>query len=63
MNKEITVTITGAKGAGKSRVAEIIHAALTDLGQPFEYNDGGREPQTPMRLAPGVKITVNVEQF
>ncbi len=65
MNKRIntvTITVSGPQGSGKSRVAEIVFAALQAQGVAVTLSDGGRTPQKPMRMAPNSAAAINVEQ-
>ncbi len=62
MKPPVTITIDGPQGGGKSRMAEIITAALQAQGVKVTLNDGGRQPQTVMRMSPGHTAIINVEQ-
>lgn len=62
MKRELTITIDGAVGAGKSLTADILREVLTAAGAEVIVKDGGRSACPARELPHPVKITINVEQ-
>ena len=63
--KKLTITIDGARGAGKSRTAEALYCFLAGTGASVSINDGGKYFDPSDLNFPdltGVDITINVEQ-